>query len=266
MAVSGSGLLLGVDLGSSRVKVVLIAAGGVGVATAAVPMPFADTGGRSEASVPSLLSALGQALDGLGAQRERVVAVGLAGMAESGAPLDAAGRPLAPILAWHDPRGGEVAERLTQRLGPELAVRLGQRLRSVSTVAKLGWLVDGGLTGARRWLGVPELALQALTGAEATEHSLAARTGCWDVGAGGWFPETADAAGFSLDLFPEVMAAGQVMGRVTAAGAGRFGLPAGVPVTIAGHDHLAGLVGSGATPDDLGNSVGTAETVIGRSA
>lgn len=44
------------------------------------------------------------------------------------------------------------------------------------------------------------------------------------------------------------------------------GLPAGIPVTLAGHDHLAGTAGSGASPDDLVNSVGTAETVVARSA
>jgi xylulokinase len=36
-------------------------------------------------------------------------------------------------------------------------------------------------------------------------------------------------------------------------------------VTLAGHDHLAALAGSGAAPLDLGNSVGTAETVVGRA-
>ncbi len=62
------------------------------------------------------------------------------------------------------------------------------------------------------------------------------------------------------------MAAGEVMGRVTAEASAWSGLPAGVPVTVAGHDHLVGFVGSGAGVDDLVDSVGTAETVVGRSA
>jgi sugar (pentulose or hexulose) kinase len=37
---------------------------------------------------------------------------------------------------------------------------------------------------------------------------------------------------------------------------------AGVPVTLAGHDHLAALSGAGAGMDDFGNSVGTAESVV----
>ena len=39
-----------------------------------------------------------------------------------------------------------------------------------------------------------------------------------------------------------------------------------MPVTVAGHDHLVGFVGSEASTDDLIDSVGTAETVVGRSA
>lgn len=253
-------LVLGVDVGSSRIKALLMDIEGREQRSASVPTPFAATGAGVEATV-----AVGDAWQRLGPQGGQAVGIGIAGMAESGAPLDDAGRALAPVLAWHDRRGDDVAERLSQQLGPGLAKRIGQRLRSVSTLAKLGWLVDHGLAGAQRWLGVPELVLRALTGSDATEISLAARTGCWDVGQGAWLAEAAEAAGFGLHMFPEVRPAGQVMGRVTVEAAAAFGLPVGIPVTIAGHDHLVGLVGSGAVPGDLVNSVGTAETVVGRS-
>ena len=214
----------------------------------------------------SLAEALRRALEALGDARGRVAAVGITGVAESGAPLDLHGAPLAPVIAWHDRRGEDVAQRLSVELGPALATRIGQRLRYVSTVAKLGWLIDHGLTGVNRWLGVPELALRSLTGAEATEHSLAARSGCRDIGRDSWIDEVAEAAGFSSRVFPPVAVAGEVMGTVTAEASRSSGLPVGIPVTVAGHDHLVGMVGSGATTTDLANSVGTAETVVGRAA
>ncbi len=265
--VTDTGLLLGVDVGSSRTKVMLVdVARGTEVGTISAAGPFTARGGRSEASVDSLLDVVGRTLRrAVGSAAGRVVGVGVAGVAESGAPTDADGRALAPVIAWHDPRGDATAARLRQAFGRELDRSLGQRLRYVATVAKLGWLVEHGLPPPARWLGVPELVLRALTGAEATEWSLAARTGCFDVGRRAWLPEVAAAAGFDVDVFPPVMAAGEVMGRVTADGAAWSGLPIGVPVTVAGHDHLVGFVGSGAGPDDLGDSVGTAETVVGRS-
>jgi xylulokinase len=64
-------------------------------------------------------------------------------------------------------------------------------------------------------------------------------------------------------LFPPVVAAGSLMGLVSGEAA-TFGLPVGIPVTIAGHDHLAAAAGLGARPDDLLNSVGTAETLLRR--
>jgi xylulokinase len=65
-------------------------------------------------------------------------------------------------------------------------------------------------------------------------------------------------------LFPPVLAAGTAMGFVSAEASAEYGLPAGIPVTIAGHDHLAAAAGLGAGPDDLLNSVGTAETLVRR--
>jgi len=74
-----------------------------------------------------------------------------------------------------------------------------------------------------------------------------------------------DSLSLPLDVFPEPMPAGRVMGTVSAAGSRWSGLPAGIAVTVAGHDHVAGLVGAGASEGDLANSVGTAETVLGRT-
>ena len=260
-------MLLGLDIGTSRTKAVLMDAGGRQVGAATVATPFATTDGRVEMAVDALFGCLREVLVALGDRRRHVVAAGVAGIAESGAPMDSAGRPLAPVIAWHDERGAEAVTLLEREFGPDLALRNGQPPNTKMTAAKLGWLLaHGGLQGMHRWLGVPELVLRALTGAEATEHSLAARTGCYDVVTHGWIPEVAGALGFSTDAFAPVCAAGSVMGRLSADGAAWSGLPEGLPVTLAGHDHLAGMAGAGAGAGDVANSVGTAETVVGRTA
>ncbi|HET7489361.1 MAG TPA: FGGY family carbohydrate kinase [Acidimicrobiales bacterium] len=259
--------LLGIDVGTTRTKAVLVDGTGAEVASAARPTPFATSAAGVEAPAAALLDVVAETTAGLGDGLGRVAGVGVAGLGESGAPVDAAGRPLAPVIAWHDPRGAEAVALLEGRFGPDLALALGQRVRTVSSVAKLGWLVGpGGVAGVRRWLGVPELVLHRLTGAEATDFSLAARTGAYDVRRCRPLPRVAQALGVPADVFVPPAPAGTVMGSVTAAGAAWLGVPAGIPVTVAGHDHLAGVVGAGAGAGDVVNSVGTAETVVAASA
>ncbi|MGH9008506.1 MAG: cobalt-precorrin-5B (C(1))-methyltransferase, partial [Acidimicrobiia bacterium] len=262
------GLLLGVDIGTTRIKVVAVDAAGIEQATASVATPFSASAHGVDMEVADLERALAEVVAAIGPARSQVTAVGVAGMAESGAPLRA-GRPVGPVIAWHDGRGEETVASLDARFGPALPRWTGRRVRTVSSLAKLGWLIDQGITAPDRWLGVPELALFLFTGAEATEHSLAARTGAYHVSEGRFLPEVtahvlAESGSDPDRLFPAVRAAGAAMGFVSVEAAARYGVPAGIPVTIAGHDHLAAAAGLGGGPDDLFNSVGTAETLLRR--
>jgi xylulokinase len=265
LGIAAAPLLLGIDVGTSRTKAVLLDEAGAEVASADRRTPFEERPTGVEADVDALLATFAAAVGDLGDRLGAVAGVGVAGLAESGAPLDAAQRVLAPVLAWHDPRGAEAVALLEDRFGDDLALRIGQRLRTVSSVAKLGWLAANGVDDVRWWLGVPELCVQRLTGMRTTDWSLAARTGGFDVGRRAAMPEVPETLGVPGDVFAEPLPAGEAMGAVTPAGSAWLGVPAGVPVTVAGHDHLAGAVGAGAEEGDLVNSVGTAETVVGRS-
>ncbi|MDQ3304763.1 MAG: FGGY family carbohydrate kinase [Actinomycetota bacterium] len=260
--MSDQGLLLGFDVGTTCLKALLVDSEGTEVGVSVVATPFQPRVERVEMEVEALRDALHLVLEGLGDARRQVAAVAITGMAECGAPLDGQDRALAPVIAWHDPRGAEAVATLERRFGDEVPRRIGQRLRTVSSVAKLGWLASHGVVGVCRWLGVPELCLFTLTGAQVTDYSLAARTGCYDITARQWWPEVPATLGIAVGVFPTVAAAGTVLGLTSASSSSSSGLPAGIPVTLAGHDHLAALAGSGAGPGDHGNSVGTAESVV----
>ncbi|MEA2842922.1 MAG: hypothetical protein QOJ69_593, partial [Actinomycetota bacterium] len=118
-------LLLGIDVGSSRTKALLLDGAGRERGSATVTTPFVTTGDRTEATVGALLDAVAELLDRLGDDRRGVAAVGVAGMAESGAPLDGVGNPLAPVIAWHDRRGEATAERLDALFAADLSRRIG---------------------------------------------------------------------------------------------------------------------------------------------
>jgi xylulokinase len=142
-----------------------------------------------------------------------------------------------------------------------LPARAGQTTRVQSSIAKIGWLLQHDVEICR-WLGAAEATLWSLTGEQVSEPSLACRTGAFDVSARSYLEDVIRLIGAPEDIFPPVRLAGEPHGRVTGAGKGWLGLTVGIPVTVAGHDHMVGAVGVGLSDDDLLDSIGTAETLV----
>ena len=195
------------------------------------------------------------------------VAIGIASMAESGVPIDRRRAPVGDILAWHDPRPERQAAWLERQIGAaQLFARTGLRPEPKCTLAKLLWLREqkaADFTRLRRWAGVAELVGLDLTGQLGTNASLACRTLAFDVTRRAWDAELLALASLTTDEMPTVLPLGQAVGGLTAAAAVRLGLPAGTPVVVAGHDHLAGAIGAGVTKvGDVLDSMGSAEATM----
>ena len=261
-------LLLGIDVGTTHCKAALFRSDGSLVrlavrATPTRPLP----GGSAEHPAAALLAAVFDALaEGLGPDGGLVEAVGVASMAEAGVPLDAAGQPLASIIPWYDPCTAPQAAAIAARFGePALFAATGLRPEPKYTLAKLLWLraeAPAVLAGMHAWAGVAEYVAHALTGALGTDPSLASRTMAFDVTRGGWRADLLALAGLRPEQMPPVLAPGAAVGAVTATAAAVTGLPAGVPVVVAGHDHVVGAFAVGAAaPGAVLDSMGTAEAV-----
>jgi hypothetical protein len=188
-----------------------------------------------------------------------VVGIGVTGIAETGVLLDSQGRTCAPALAWFDPRGD--ASRVKAAVSEvDFRRATGMRLNSKPSIAKIQWLYDNtpSARNAVVHLGVGDWIVHALGGEQATEVSVASRTGLMDVTTtASWEP------GVELmgDLLPRRRAwAGDDLGK--AAG----DIPQilrGAVLTNGGHDHqTACLVAGAAHPGVLFDSLGTAEALI----
>lgn len=270
--------LIGVDVGSTHVKAVLVAPGSgvVHVARRDTPTHAVSGGGayhRPDELLGAVESAVAEcvaaasAAPGLAPGAAPPLAIGIASMAEAGVPLDARGRIVGDIVAWFDPRPAPQAEWLERRVGaPALFARTGLRPEAKYTLPKLLWLREKRpreFARLRRWAGVAELVAHHLTGALATNASLACRTAAFSVAERRWDAELLSLAGLAPEQMPEVLPLGQPVGGLTAAAAARLGLAEGTPVAIAGHDHLAGALGAGVTrPDDVLDSMGSAEATF----
>jgi autoinducer 2 (AI-2) kinase len=89
--------------------------------------------------------------------------------------------------------------------------------------------------------------LTKLTGAYATDPSVGASSGMFDLARATWSEEIIELCGLSREVFPEVRDPGTVLGAVTARAAAETGLSAGTPVVVGGADTQLGLLGIGRT-------------------
>jgi len=255
--------LLGLDLGTSALKATLVGPDGTRVAGASVPSPFAPTPtGSTGTSVDALFASVHALLGDLAPWLPGVVGVGVAGLGESGGWVGPDGVADVPMLVWHDGRGRGTADRLVAALGQaELVRRTGRRARSWTTLSKIGWLAEQGVRPTGRWTGAAGLVVWMLTGEVVQEPSLAATSGAFDPTTGRYDDDLLALAGVTVDWAP-VVPAGTRVGTVSRAAAAGTGLPLGVPVTVAGHDHPVGVVGAGARPEMVTDSMGTGEPLL----
>ena len=258
---------LGVDVGSTNTKVVLLSIDSRGcteVAHDSFPTPDHPDAliGGAEATIRTLLDA----------HPCRPVAVGIASMAETGVPLAADGTPIGSFVRWNR-AGTPGPSALVERLGREaLFEATGVPPLPKATLLVLEALRDSEperWAALAAWAGAGDLLTRALTGRLVTDHTLAGRTLAYRLPAAGEpLPREFDAEllgdlGLRPDQLPSVAETGTAAGRVSADAAHRTGIPAGTPVFVAGHDHAVGAWGAGVRqPGRRVDSVGTSEALL----
>lgn len=260
-------ILLGVDVGTTRVKSVAVGLDGGELAGVDQPTPWVRDGLDVEMDPEELARVIRGVVAEVSGQAAadsssgvRVLGIGVAGMGEAGVLLDRKGAPLNRIVAWHDPRGD--TEAIRREIGDDTFHRaVGMPLNAQPSLAKILSLqrVNPAVAGASRFLSVPEWAIVCLGGSPVSELSLASRTGLLDLGEAA--PFAGAVALLGRNLLSEIVVAG------TGAGQARHEmLPAnvrGAVLTVAGHDHQAAALAVGAVrPNALFNSLGSAESLV----
>ncbi|NUU08508.1 FGGY family carbohydrate kinase [Leifsonia sp. C5G2] len=256
---------LGVDVGTTNTKVVLAVLGDAVREERTLTVPTPGTGAGLQAVVLNAIRDV--VLD----SPHPVAAIGVASMGETGCLTAHGGEPLGDLLRWAD-GDTSTAERLAASAGADaLYAATGVPAPAKSPLThwlRLAEQGDARLADAR-WRGADALVVAALTGEAVTDHTLAARTMAYRLPAAGEpLAESFDAdllalAGIASDRFPRVARPGDIAGRLTPQAAAALGLPAGIPVVAAGHDHAVGAWAAGVRePGDAADSVGTAEALL----
>lgn len=273
MIEAGSGsLYLGLDVGTTNAKALVLDATGRVRSSASAPVPIHHRGRDAVEQdlgeiVAGVREALGKAVSACGRDAGRIAAIGVSSQGAALQLLDRAGNPQGPVISWQDGRGGPWDARhmvrhsrrwFERRIGiPGSRGCLGQiaRLRAEGAIGaetKIGWVGDR-IVG---WLcGRPAH--------DATSLSIASLcnplTGRAD-------PDVLALVGLEPSLLPDLLSAREPAGGLLPEPARALGLPSGIPVGPAVHDQYAAAFGCGATaPGEAMLGVGTAWVLLAAS-
>jgi xylulokinase len=244
---------LGIDVGTSGVKAVLLDEKGTVRASATAPVKLlTPQPGWAEQRPEDWWAAARQAVRRVVKPRAgrapKVGAVGLSGQMHSSLFLDKKGGVVRPALLWCDGRTSAECREITARVGDE-------HLRE--------WAGNPALEGFTLpkvlWLRKHEPAAFARVDASATLM--------YDTARGRWSRPLLQAVGLDEGLLPDVGASSEVLGLVGTAAARATGLAVGTPVVGGGADNACGAAGVGVvSPGEAVASWGTSGTVLAPTA
>ena len=241
-------MYIGLDLGTSGLKGVLIGEDQAVLAEATAPLTVSRLNeGWSEQAPSDWISAAEAVLDqlavtGLGAVR----GIGLSGHMHGATLLDAANQVLRPCILWNDTRAHSEAAVLDGN--PIFRQLTGNIVFPGFTAPKLDWVRkhEPALWDRVAKVLLPKDYLRLwLTGDHVSEMSDAAGTSWLDTGRRDWSDDLLQATGLTRAQMPRLVEGSQVSGTLRDALSSRWGLPKGVVVAGGGGDNAASGVGVG---------------------
>jgi xylulokinase len=264
---------LGLDLGTSSAKAVVLDTGGTVLAQASAGYPVTSAAAGYAESDPADWWAAVSACAREAVARAggvRPVAIGLSGQMHGLVMTSAGGRALRPALLWADSRATG-ALRAYRQLPRPARDRLANPLAPGMTGPMLSWVAghEPEVYAGARWALSPKDWLRArLTGEVHAEPSDASATLLYDVAGDRWDLEVVSALGLDAGLLAPLLPSAAWAGRLTAEAGAALGLPAGLPVAAGAGDTAAAALGSGIAArgieqsGDLQLTVGTGAQVI----
>lgn len=252
---------IGVDLGTSGLKLLLVAADGSILDQTALTYPVSyPRDGWSEQDPEDWFAALMRGFEQLGARD--VAGISFGGQMHGLVALDAAGEVVRPCILWNDGR----TERETEYLNTlPVAEYTGNMAFAGFTAPKLLWLRKNEEQNFARTAKImlpKDYLAYKLTGKFATDYSDASGTLLLDVKNRRWSSEMCDICGISAGQLPQLFESYQPVGFVKREICERFGWGKVVVAAGAG-DNAAAAVGTGCVnAGDCNVSLGTSGTVF----
>ena len=258
--------LIGIDVGTSATKVLVIDGSGVVLAKHTVGYPLSTPRPGWAEQDPALWWRAVE--EGLAAVRESIgdsldiLGIGLSGQMHGLVPLDAGDQVIRPAILWNDQRNARQSAWITERAGGlDGLLGMTNNLMLIGyTGGKVVWLRDeepASYARLARFLNPKDYIRLLLTGEHATDVSEASGTGLFDVVRRQWCTALLQRIELPESMLPRAYELHEVTGRLRDELADAFGLPRGLPVVGGGGDAVIQTTGSGLVDP------GIAQTIIG---
>ncbi|HEX6293131.1 MAG TPA: xylulokinase [Herpetosiphonaceae bacterium] len=266
--------MLGLDVGTSGAKAVVVADDGRVIATAteeyplSTPQPLwseqdpADWWRGSQAALRRVVAESGVAAE--------IVGLGLTGQMHGAVFLDERDAVIRPALLWNDGRTQAQCHEITAHVGAERLIAIaGNPALTGFQAPKVLWLREHEpehYARVRRLLLPKDYIRLRMTGEHASDASDAAGTLLLDLQQRDWSGTILDALEIPRDWLPRVYEGPDVTGRLRADVAEALGLTAGLPVVAGGGDNAAAAIGTGIIREGaISASIGTSGVLFAHS-
>ncbi|MDO4292642.1 MAG: xylulokinase [Eubacteriales bacterium] len=261
---------IGIDLGTSAVKLLLMEADGriANVVSKEYPLFFPQPGWseqRPEDWYAQTAEGIRELVDGFDASK--VAGISFGGQMHGLVMLDSRDQVIRPAILWNDGRTAEENDYLNQVIGKE---RLSEYTANISftgfTASKLLWVKkhepENFARIAKIMLPKDYLAYR-LTGVHCTDVSDASGMLLFDVKNRRWSEEMCEICGVKPQWLAKVFESYEVVGSLLPGQAKLLGLPGQVKVAAGAGDNAAAAVGTGTVGDGRCNiSLGTSGTIF----
>ena len=266
---------LGLDVGTSSTKVLLMRHDGAVLASCAPEYPFRTPRPRWAAADPAdwwkaTIEGIKTVLQKAAVKGSDVAGIGLSGQMHGLVMLDSEGKVLRPCIMWNDQRTASQCAELTAKVGAEKVLSItGNPILPGFTAGKILWVKQNEPEVYARCAKIllpKDYIRYRLSGTYAAEVSDASGTSLLDVKKRSWSSDMLSATGVPASWMADLSESPDITSHLSAEAASLTGLPQGLPIAGGGGDQAAQAVGCGIVEEGLISATfGTSGVVFAHS-